>query len=253
MIGSACHQGMFVSTFVVTMQDYASLPHAIGILNRQISNIFYGPLMVNNLQWLTHETLLILLGVSLVVIIFLGNRIMNYQKDRKNLDTLNDTLSSRSTSSTSVNDDVHRFIGVVSHDIRSPLNSISAISEIMTMDADQLPPEEIKEYAGNIYDLTVRINNLVSNMKDINNIDHGEVKLELKPVKAEAIAKEAYDSLNVLGNKKRIKTTLSIQDNLPRVVADQDGLKRILENLINNAYKFSDKHSTVKIAVEHLK
>jgi signal transduction histidine kinase len=244
---------MFVSTFVASLQNYASLPLALDISNRQILHIFYDPLVINNLQWLSQEILLTLLGISLVIIFFMGTRIMNTRKDSNNRETLNESLSNYPISSTSINDDVHRFIGIVSHDIRSPLSSISAISEIMAMDADQLPPEEIKEYAGNIQDLTVRINNLVSNMKDANRIDLGEVKLELNPLKAEAIAKEAYDSLKVLGNKKGIETTLSIQDNLPKVVADQDALKRVLENLINNAYKFSDKHSTVKIDVEYLK
>jgi signal transduction histidine kinase len=121
------------------------------------------------------------------------------------------------------------------------------------MEAEEIPPKEIEQYAGNIYDLTLRIDNLVNNMRDANKIDLGEVALDLQPVQTVALAKEAYDSLKVLGDKKSITTNLSIEDNIPNINADQDALKRVLENLINNAYKFSNEGSTVEINVQYLK
>ncbi|MCP9291744.1 sensor histidine kinase [Gracilimonas sediminicola] len=209
-------------------------------------------LIAGSLEWLNRDTLLILFAVSLIGLIILSSILYAYRKQRKRQQEINKSLSEGARNLSYLNDDIHRFIGVVSHDLRSPLNSITAISELLAMDADQLPPKEIEEYAGNIHDLTMRINNLVSNMMDANKIELGEVKIKPEPISPEKTVTDVFNALKILGDKKSIKTILRIDDNLPLVVADQEALSRVLENLINNAYKFSHPDSSVTIKVEHL-
>lgn len=208
--------------------------------------------VAGSLEWLTRDTLLILFAVSLIGLFILGAMALSYRKQRARQQAINKSLSDGARNLSHLNDDIHRFIGVVSHDLRSPLNSITAISELLAMDADEMPPEEIEEYAGNIHDLTMRINNLVSNMMDANKIELGEVKIKTEPISAQKTVTEVYNALRILGDKKSIKTTLHIDDDLPLVIADQDALTRVLENLVNNAYKFSDPVSQVTIKAEHL-
>ncbi|MEQ8526118.1 HAMP domain-containing sensor histidine kinase [Gracilimonas sp.] len=205
-----------------------------------------------SLDWLTREALIILFSISLIGLLILGTILLSYKKQQERQDALNKSLSDGARNLSHLNDNIHRFIGVVSHDLRSPLSSITAISELLAMDADKLPPEEIEEYAGNIHDLTMRINNLVSNMMDANKIELGEVKINPKPISAEQTVTEVFNSLRILGEKKSIKTSLKIEDNIPDVLADQDALTRVLENLVNNAYKFSRPNSEVTITVQHL-
>lgn len=150
------------------------------------------------------------------------------------------------------NEEIHRFISIVTHDLKSPLNSITAISELLALDSKTLSPDEISEYAGSIFDLSMRINHLVNNMKDVNNLEMGDVKLEIKPLDAEPLITNIHRSMQLLGNKKSIDTTLEIKEQLPMVKADKDTLSRVLENLINNAYKFSETGSTVTIKAVNL-
>jgi signal transduction histidine kinase len=209
-------------------------------------------LIAGTLEWLTRDTLFILFALSLIGLIIVGTMLISYRKQRKRQQEINKSLSDGARSLSYLNDDIHRFIGIVSHDLRSPLNSITAISELLAMDAGQLPPEEIEEYAGNIYDLTMRINNLVSNMMDANKIELGEVKIKPEPISVQKTVTDVFNALKILGDKKSIKTTLEIRNHLPLVIADQDALTRVLENLVNNAYKFSRPGSEVTIKVEHL-
>ncbi len=208
--------------------------------------------VAGSLEWLTRDTLLILFVTSLIGLFILGAMVLSYRKQRARQQAINKSLSDGARNLSNLNDDIHRFIGVVSHDLRSPLNSITAISELLAMDADKMPPEEIEEYAGNIHDLTMRINNLVNNMMDANKIELGEVKIKPEPISVQKTVTDVFNALKILGDKKSIKTTLHINDNLPLVVADQDALTRVLENLVNNAYKFSAPDSQVTIKAEHI-
>lgn len=200
-------------------------------------------------DWLSRETLLILFGFTLFALaisVFLLFTQKSHQK------FLNQSIIAGAESVSHKNKDIYRFISVVSHDLRTPLNSIAAIADILAFDAENLPANEVKEYAGNIYDLSMRINHLVNNMVDANNLELGEVKLELKSISLEKILTDIYASIQILGEKKSIKTSLEIQDNLPKVIADENALNRIIENLINNAYKFSESESEVRIRAEKL-
>ncbi|WP_421775544.1 sensor histidine kinase [Gracilimonas sp.] len=209
-------------------------------------------LIAGSLEWLTRDTLLILFLLSLSGLLILSVILFSYKRQRERQHDINKSLSDGARNLSYLNDDIHRFIGVVSHDLRSPLNSITAISELLAMDADQLPPKEIEEYAGNIHDLTMRINNLVSNMMDANKIELGEVKINPEPISVLETVTGVFNSLKILGDKKAIQTTLQANDNLPLVIADQDALTRVLENLVNNAYKFSEPNSEVTIKAEYL-
>ncbi|MEX2604007.1 MAG: HAMP domain-containing sensor histidine kinase [Gracilimonas sp.] len=200
-------------------------------------------------DWLSRETLLMLFGFTLFALaisVFLLFTQKSHQK------FINQSIFDGAASVSHKNEDIHRFISVVSHDLRTPLNSIAAIADILAFDAETLPANEVKKYAGNIYDLSMRINHLVNNMVDANNLELGEVKLELKSISLEKILTDIYASIQILGEKKSIKTSLEIQDNLPKVIADENALNRIIENLINNAYKFSESESEVRIRAEKL-
>lgn len=191
----------------------------------------------------------LLIGIFLSIIvagsligIFTFNNLRNKHK------ALEKKYSAEIEQLSSQNQSIQRFIGIVSHDLRSPLNSISAISELLAMDAGELSSDEIEEYAEGVHHLTIRINHLVNNMLDANKIELGEVKLDLKPVSVEKVIKNLCNSMKVIGEKKSIKTNIRIQENLPLVQADENALMRVIENLMNNAYKFSKINSVVTIS-----
>ncbi|MFV1883479.1 MAG: ATP-binding protein [Balneola sp.] len=146
-----------------------------------------------------------------------------------------------------INDDKNHFIGVVSHDLRSPLNSIMALSSLLNDDPAGSPPEEIKEFSSIILNSSKRMETLINNMLDVNKIETGNTRLELLPTSIKGIIAEIAESMSHLGNEKNITTEIKIDDDLPIVMADGIAVARVLENLISNAYKFSPKQSTVSI------
>lgn len=146
-----------------------------------------------------------------------------------------------------INEDKNHFIGVVSHDLRSPLNSIMALSSLLNDDPKGSSPEEVQEFSSIILNSSKRMETLINNMLDVNKIETGNTGLKLTPISIESIIAEIAESMSHLGNEKGIATEIKIEDELPLVIADATGVARVLENLISNAYKFSPKVSTVSI------
>ncbi len=146
-----------------------------------------------------------------------------------------------------INEDKDHFIGVVSHDLRSPLNSIMALSSLMVEDS-KTSEKEVSEFSSIILSSSKRMESLINNMLDANKIETGNTKLVLEPVSIPKAIGEIAESITLLGDEKDIKTSIEIDENLPDVIADFDAVQRVLENLISNAYKFSPKGSTVTIS-----
>ncbi len=146
-----------------------------------------------------------------------------------------------------INADKDHFIGVVSHDLRSPLNSIMGLSSILAEDAKNTPFEEVQEFSSIILSSSHRMEHLINNMLDANKIETGNTKLNIAPILLQDALSAIVDSVLYLGKEKEIETEIFIEDNLPKILGDYDAVQRVIENLISNAYKFSEKNSLVKI------
>ncbi|MBO6794676.1 MAG: ATP-binding protein [Balneolaceae bacterium] len=151
-----------------------------------------------------------------------------------------------------LNTDKNHFIGVVSHDLRSPLNSVMVLSEFMKDDPDMIDAETAKEYGSIIYNSTQQMQQLLNNMLDVNKIESKTAGVSTEEIQLENILKSAYSTLSIFGKEKDIVTILDIEGELPLVQADESAVHRILENLVNNAYKFSPEGRIVKICAKEI-
>lgn len=149
-----------------------------------------------------------------------------------------------------LNKEKNHFIGVVSHDLRSPLNSIMLLSSLMVEDRNSIDPDKLRDYNSIILNSSRRMEYLVNNMLDASKIEAGKTDLLLEPLQLSDIVRNVYNSIIILGNDKNITTQVDIEPDLPPIIGDQHAISRILENLISNAYKFSPKQTTVSISAK---
>jgi len=178
-------------------------------------------------------TVLFLLAIFAILIVIIYRSNIEKKKALKRLDELNK--------------EKNRFMGIVSHDLRSPLNSIMMLSDIMTGRYNELKEDESEEYAALILHSARRMEYLIHNMLDANRIETGDTNLKLRSIDLEHTVKKVYQSLKILGEEKGINTTLRIGQDLPKVVAEPNAVVSIFENLLSNAYKFSKEGSSVDI------
>ncbi len=142
----------------------------------------------------------------------------------------------------SKNEELNQFSYAVSHDLRAPLRSMAGFSkELMKRSGDSLDPEA-QDYLDRIRRGAVRMGSIIDSLLKLSRISRE--KLKLKTVDLSSIAESIFDVLKADESGRDIE--IVIEKGL-KVEADEDMMKIIMENLINNAWKFTGKEKTSRI------
>ena len=157
---------------------------------------------------------------------------------------LNVQLESQLKELHAVNAELDAFAYSVSHDLRAPLRAIDGFSRILAEDcAANLGPDG-NEHIVTIRENTVRMGNLIDDLLAFSRL--GRAKLAVETVDAQALVRHVLDSLMPGPDARRAKVVLG---DLPPCLADPDLLKRVFENLIANALKYSGKRDNPTIEI----
>jgi signal transduction histidine kinase/DNA-binding response OmpR family regulator len=138
------------------------------------------------------------------------------------------------------------FLAKMSHEIRTPMNAIMGIVEIQIQD-ETLPPK-VKESFVMIYNSSNLLLGIINDILDLSKIESG--KMELVPAKYE-VASLINDTvqLNIMRNSKRITFELFIDEDTPiELIGDEIRIKQILNNLLSNAFKYTEK-GKIKLSI----
>ena len=132
-------------------------------------------------------------------------------------------------------DEKSNFIGQMSHEVRTPLNAIVGLSEILQQtDID----EEQLDYLNTINDGANSLITLLNDMLEITKIEAGHVALNPEKVDISKVLKNTVSMYRQVANKKGLSLNLKISSNVPKAIdIDIGRYKQITNNLINNAVK----------------
>jgi PAS domain S-box-containing protein len=140
------------------------------------------------------------------------------------------------------------FISIVSHELRTPLTPIKGyIDLIVEGDAGDIT-EEQANYLHIVQANTDALAALVNDLLDISKIEAGRIDLEIKPVQMEMVIQEAIAIHRQALESKGLKINISLPSDLPPVRADRGRIAQVLNNLINNAYKYSNPGGLVSVS-----
>jgi signal transduction histidine kinase len=132
------------------------------------------------------------------------------------------------------------FLAKVSHEVRTPLNSILGFTELMLQ--ERLGPIGNARYRGYVEDIHqsgLYALSLLNDLLDISKIEAGKFELDFTAVELPDLVHECVASLQPLAKRERILLRTSFAANLPSVIADPRRLKQIVLNLLSNAIKFT--------------
>ncbi|OIQ06690.1 MAG: sodium:solute symporter [Rhodobacteraceae bacterium CG2_30_10_405] len=128
------------------------------------------------------------------------------------------------------------FLSQISHELRTPMTSIRAFSEIL-MEAD-LPPEMVVNYARIIHDEAIRLTRLLDDLLDLSVLENGSVQLNLGLASLPEMIDKA---LRTAGNTRPERVFAVQRDSAAEVIflhTDADRLTQVFINLISNARKY---------------
>jgi len=127
------------------------------------------------------------------------------------------------------------FLSQISHELRTPMTSIRAFSEILQESG--LESEERRKYAGVIYDESIRLTRLLDDLLDLSVLENGQVTLEVETATLGSVVERAIEASS-LGDRLAITGPKSGADLV--VETDIGRLSQVFINLIRNAEKYCD-------------
>jgi signal transduction histidine kinase len=141
------------------------------------------------------------------------------------------------------------FLAKVSHEVRTPLNSIIGFTELMLQ--ERFGPIGSERYSGYIEDIHqsgLYALSLLNDLLDISKIEAGKFELNFTSVDLSELVEECAASMQPLAKRARIVLRTSLAPELPTVVGDPRRLKQILLNLLTNAIKFTKEGGQVIVS-----
>lgn len=166
------------------------------------------------------------------------NDMLNYQKRelKAALDRLGEEVAYK-----------NEFFAIVSHELRTPLTSILAYARILNGD-DSLAPKT-REAVSEIESNATLLLNMVNNILVISK--HAAKKDELlpEPVDFVDLAQFVRKALVPIAEGKDVRLSCSVAPDVPLSMADWEKLRRILENLVNNAIKYTHRGGFVRLTI----
>lgn len=250
-----------LSVFSPITSNYAVKGYVI--IHKSMSEIIQSREQILNITYLTMGVIFLLSLIILIVfteIVYIplrkitkaaeeyaqGN--MHYQLEVDNSDEMGylaATLNYMADAIAGSEDTQKKFIANVSHDFRSPLTSIRGYLEAM-LDGT-IPPEMHEKYLQIVLNETDRLKKLTDSLLELNNLNIKGMLMNVVDFDINGIIVKTAETFEVICRQKQISFNLILSGDELYVTADMSKIQQVLYNLIDNAIKFSNQNSEIKI------
>lgn len=174
-------------------------------------------------------TLLSVAMVAAAVIFHLGLR---------RLEDSNAALQASEAAAQAANQAKTEFLAAISHELRTPLTSIRGFAELMER---RLTEPRFREQAGLIRKAAEYLNSLLTEILDLAKVEAGAMQVAQAPVDLRALVEATASFYAVTAAEKGLALHIAVADSVPAsVTGDELRLKQILNNLLSNAFKFTE-------------
>lgn len=185
-----------------------------------------------------------LVGVMLSGVLALGvtdmvRRVVMNEVGRVTLDRMYDDAQR-------IIDAREEILGIVAHDLRNPLNTISMATTMLI--EDPLPEAARVSHLRMIGRAGERMNHLIQDLLSVTTIEAGRLSINPQKMSVSELLEEAAETLGPIARDKSITFEAGGADDLPPVRADHARVLQVLSNLVGNAVKFTPSGGAITIS-----
>ena len=138
------------------------------------------------------------------------------------------------------------FLGMVSHELRAPLAAIKGSAATVLGSSRVLDRTEMQQFFRIIEVQADHMDNLISDLLDAGRIDSGTLSVDSKPVQVAELVEQARTTFLGGGGRQTIRIDLPLD--LPRVMADEQRIVQVLNNLFSNASMYAPESSVIHVS-----
>jgi PAS domain S-box-containing protein len=136
------------------------------------------------------------------------------------------------------------FMSMVSHEFRTALTGIQGYSEVLN--TEDVSPDEVKEFAGDINSESQRLNRMITEMLDLDRIESGRIQLHVESLDLNSLVAGIVERAQMTTTRHRIESQLDPR--IGRLPGDSDRLTQVMSNLVSNAIKYSPSGGDIVVA-----
>jgi signal transduction histidine kinase len=141
-----------------------------------------------------------------------------------------------------------RILRVASHDLRNPLAAIAGLAEFLKAESDSMSDSQ-REIVDCIEDAGKSVVSLLNELLDLSSFDNGSLILEKEPLQLSELIRNLIPLFRGDLERKQMQLALACDEPLPEIEADRQHLRRVADNLISNAIKFTPPGGRITIRI----
>jgi len=195
---------------------------------------------------------LIFIGLSIVFGIYL---IRDYDGQKsiliERMSKTNTELARLNKQEVTLREEKNRFLGIAAHDLRSPLNAIISVADILKMESGTYQKEHL-EYVDYILESANQMNTLINNLLDVHRTEEHNNTAKPEVVNIKNLLKALLFKYENRAKQKDLSISLEYELSTDTVITDKSIFSQVVDNLVSNAVKFSPKGKNVIVRLRNV-
>lgn len=139
-----------------------------------------------------------------------------------------------------------RLFAGVAHELRTPLSVVQGTLEGMLDRVLEPTPERIAA----LHNQTLLLARLITDLRDLSLAQAGQLQLNVRPIEAGPIVRETLEAMAPLAEERHVALHAAVPHILPRIDADPDRLRQIVQNLVENAVRYTPPGGEVRVTMD---
>lgn len=138
------------------------------------------------------------------------------------------------------------FISNVSHELRTPVTVLRSYIDTLYNYGEEFKFEEQKEFIGVINQEIIRLNNMVNDILDFSKLE-ADTRYEKTTGDIMLTLENTLSNLKVLAEEKNVNFVVEKEDEIPKILYNEESIERVITNLVSNAVKYAPNDSSINI------
>jgi len=191
------------------------------------------------------DQMIFLIGFLVLGVVFVSFYVYAHRKRQKVEHILNKQLATKNLELEKINRTKDKFFSIISHDLRSPFNSLIGISELLVTDFDKYEKDRIKRLVQALHKTAIQAHKLLENLLEWSRLQRNAIVVNFETANLNTMAEEVISMARSMAESKNVLLENRVNKEVT-AYCDLQMTKAILRNLISNAIKFTT-HGTITV------